>query len=390
MKILIPVYSCTMHLDGQIVPPIPRGRRSERTIRCGIVGASGYAGAELVATLAAHPEAEIVSVQADGSAGRRWEDLHPGRAHLFRGLLEPFDPAELTGLDAVFLARPSGESARAASALVGKVGTVIDLSGDLRLPDAASYRKWYGLDHPAPELLGSAAYGLPELFGDSLRGAPLVACAGCYATVSLLASVPGVAPGGDHDRGSRSGAGHGGRIVISAVSGTTGAGRKADVELSYSEVSETVRAYRVGRHQHSPEIALGLSRATGREVSVTFVPHLAPLRRGIFATVVFPNTRRLGPEDLLADYRAAYAGRAFVRVIDPGERLPKTSDVAGTNFCDLAPVIDEEAGSIVVLGVLDNLVKGAAGQAVQVLNAVFGLPDETGLLPEPKKELRRA
>lgn len=358
----------------------PPARAGTRTIRCAVVGASGYAGAELVGLLAGHPQAEIVSVQADASAGRRWEDLHPRSAHLFRGRLEPFDPAALEGLDAVFLARPHGESARAAAALVGRVGTVIDLSGDLRLPDAVSYKKWYGLEHAAPELLGRAAYGLPELFGASLRGARLVACAGCYATVSQLAAAPALA---------RAGQGQG-RIVVSAISGTTGAGRKSDVELSFSEASENLRAYRVGRHQHAPEIALGLARATGREVSVTFVPHLAPLRRGIFATVVLPNDERLGSGELLALYREAYAGRAFVRILDPGERLPEVSDVAGTNFCDIAPVVDEDAGTIVVLGALDNLVKGAAGQAVQVLNAVFGLPEESGLLPGLKEELRHA
>ena len=341
-----------------------------------VVGASGYAGAELVSLLARHPEIDLRSLHADSSAGLRFEDLHPGRAHDYTGPLLPFDPAALAGLDVVFLAQPSGASARAAAALRGTVGRIIDLSGDLRLADAASYRRWYGEDHAAPELLGTAVYGLPELFPEALPGATLIACAGCYATVAQLAAAPALALGAATTASD---------IVVSAMSGTTGAGRKADLALSFSEVGANLRAYRVGRHQHTPEIAQGLSRRAGRAIAVTFVPHLVPIGRGIFATVVLRLTGALGQADALAAYRAFYAGRKLVRVVDPTLRLPQVSDVAGTAFCDLAPVIDEEAGTLVVLGVIDNLGKGAASQAVQVMNIACGLPEWTGLLRSPKE-----
>jgi N-acetyl-gamma-glutamyl-phosphate reductase len=343
-------------------------------IRTAIVGASGYSGAELVSLLAGHPEARLEAVCAASSAGDRWEELYPGREHLFRGEIRPFEPATLAGFDAVFLALPHGASASAASALRGQVGSIIDLSGDLRLPDAASYRRWYGREHPAPELLGEAVYGLPELFGESLPGADLVACAGCYATVAQLAAAPALALDG---LGADD-------VTISAISGTSGAGRKADLSLSFSEVSGDLRAYRVGRHQHAPEIAQGLSRHAGRPVRVTFVPHLAPLERGIAATAVLRG--EVPAADLLTAYRRAYEDAPFVRVRDPARSIPAVRHVAGTNFCDLAPVVDESGRSVVVVGVIDNLIKGAAGQAVQLFNLVFDLPEVLGLLPASSEE----
>jgi N-acetyl-gamma-glutamyl-phosphate reductase len=342
-----------------------------RLNRCAVVGASGYSGAELVSLLSLHPETRLQAVVGDSSAGRAWESLHPARAHHFRGTMQAFDADALAGLDVVFLALPHGASARAAAALRGRVGHVIDLSGDLRLPDADSYRAWYGQEHPAPELLGQAAYGLPELFGCALPGASLVACAGCYATVSQLAAAPAIDAEGEGPAA----------VTISAMSGTTGAGRKADLALSFSEVAGNLRAYRVGRHQHAPEIAQGLTRYSGRRARVTFVPHLVPIARGILATVVVANERALSQDALLDRFRAAYAGKPFVRVLDPRERLPEVTDVVGTNFCTLAPVVDAGAGTLVIVGVIDNLVKGAAGQAVQVMNVVLGLPETTGLLP---------
>ena len=338
-------------------------------LRTAIVGASGYSGAELVQLLAGHPGAELTAVCAASSAGERWEELYRGREHLFRGEIRPFEPAALAGLDAVFLALPHGASASAAQDLVGKVGCVLDLSGDLRLPDVETYRRWYGRQHPAPELLGQAVYGLPELFGEGVRGAELISCAGCYATVTQLAAAPALAMAGATAD----------RVVVTAVSGTSGAGRKADLPLSFSEVFGDLRAYRVGHHQHAPEISQGLSRHAGRPVRVTFVPHLAPIERGIAATVVLPANAASG-DDLLQAYRRAYDAAPFVRVRDPAETLPAVRHVAGTNFCDLAAVADREGQSTVVVGVIDNLLKGAAGQAVQLFNLAFGLPETQGLL----------
>jgi len=343
-------------------------------IRCAVVGASGYAGAELVALLAGHPDAELCAVQAETAAGSQWESLFPQHAHRFAGTIAPFDPAALGGVDVVFLALPHGASARAAAALLGHVKHIIDLSGDLRLTDAETYKRWYGLDHPAPYLLGRAAYGLPELFGAALPGASLVACAGCYATVAQLAIAPALGLGDSV----------GADVTISAMSGTTGAGRKADLSLSFSEVDGSLRAYRVGNHQHVPEIMQGLERATGRRLRVTFVPHLVPISRGILASVVLANRGGVDQDTLLATYRDAYETSRFVRILDPRQRLPAVGDVVGQNFCDLAPIVDQAAGTIVVVGVLDNLVKGAAGQAVQVMNLVLSLPESRGLLASPR------
>jgi N-acetyl-gamma-glutamyl-phosphate reductase len=348
-------------------------------VRCAVVGASGYAGAQLVELLAQHPDAEIVSLHADGSAGTAWHDAFPGRRHLFRCEIEAFDADRLAGLDVVFLAQPHGTAARSAAALHRRVGVVVDLSGDLRLPDAASYRAWYSAEHPAPHLLGRATYGLPEVSRAPLLGADLIACAGCYATVAQIAAAPFVAAlasgaGGATDGGPVA-------VTISAMSGTTGAGRKPDVALSFSDVSGNLRAYRVGRHQHAPEIALGLSRHAGHAVVVTFVPHLVPIARGILATVVVANPRGLSQGAVAALYASAYAARPFARIADAARRLPEVADVVGTNFCDVAPVVDEAAGTIVVIGVIDNLMKGAAGQAVQAMNLALGLPETAGLLP---------
>ena len=338
-------------------------------LRTAIVGASGYSGAELVRLVAGHPRAELAAVCAASSAGERWEEIYRGREHLFAGEIQPFEPEALAGLDAVFLALPHGASANAARALRGRVGCVLDLSGDLRLADAETYRRWYGVEHPAPDLLGQAVYGLPELFGEGLRGAELISCPGCYPTVTQLAAAPALAME----------AVTADRVAVTAISGTSGAGRKASVPLSFSEVFGDLRAYRVGHHQHAPEMAQGLSRFAGRQVRVTFVPHLAPIERGIAATVVIQGEPP-PVDELLAAYRRVYERSSFVRVRDPRESLPAVRHVAGTNFCDLAPVADESGGSTVVVGVIDNLLKGAAGQAVQLFNLAFGLPETAGLL----------
>jgi N-acetyl-gamma-glutamyl-phosphate reductase len=342
-------------------------------IRCAVVGATGYAGAELVGALAQHPEADLLHVQGDRSAGERWERLNRRGGHLFLGEVEPLDTQRLLGLDVVFLALPQGASPALAAALHRRVGLVVDLSGDLRFPDAAAHESWHGTPHERPELLGRAVYGLPELFGADLPGADLVACAGCYATVAQIAAAPALG------LGERVGA----RVVVTAASGTTGAGRSADALLTFSEADGDLRAYRVGRHAHAPEIARGLSRRSGRDVSVTFVPHVAPLRRGILATVVLANPGGVSEGELRAAYERTYSTAAFARVLPAGE-LPRVADVAHGPFCDLGLTVDQLSGDLVVVGALDNLMKGAATQAVQIMNLVLGLPETLGLLPETR------
>jgi len=333
-----------------------------------VVGASGYTGSELVGLLARHPLARINALVGRRSSGVLWEDLHPAMGHLFNGSIESFDPDALAGTDAVFLALPHGESAAAALRLKGRVGCIIDLSGDLRLPDIETYERWYGRTHPAPDLVGTAVYGLPELFGDKLANADLVACAGCYPTVTQLAAAPALLLDGI-----------GSHVVVSAVSGTSGAGRTSDPELSFSEMFGDVRSYHIGRHQHTPEMVMGLGRIAGRPVRVTFVPHLIPIERGIHATVMIDTSNGITQAGVLDHYRAFYEDAPFVRVLDPADRLPTVRNVVGTNLCEIAPVVDPSGGSLVVVGTIDNLVKGAAGQAVQVLNRRFGFPETTGL-----------
>ena len=336
-----------------------------------VVGASGYAGAELVGLLAGHPEVDVVGTFAHSYAGQAFERLFPRLRHLHRGVMHAFDPDLIAGVDLVCLALPQGKSALAAKALHGRVGHIIDLGGDLRMRNARTWEHAYGQTHPAPELLGEAVYGLPELFGDDLPGARLVACAGCYATVAQLAAAPAFALGTTLRP----------KVRVHATSGSSGAGRKAEVALGFSELSGDLRAYRVGSHQHVAEIRAGLERLCGGDVPVGFTPHLAPIERGILADVVLEANRPLHAATILATWRAAYRDSPFVRVVDPADRLPSVRDVARTPYCDLAPVVDSQTGDLVVIGVIDNLMKGAASQAVQVANRVLGFDERVGLIP---------
>jgi N-acetyl-gamma-glutamyl-phosphate reductase len=310
--------------------------------RVGVFGATGYTGREAVRLLAAHPRARV-----DFTTGA-------GRGHL------DHEAGLEREADAYLLALPHGVSGRYAAALRARfpAAVVIDLSGDLRLPTAASYRQWYGHDHPAPELLGQAPYGLTEVYRDDIAGARLVANPGCYATSVLLPLVPllrlGLVDGGD--------------VVIDAKSGASGAGRAAREDLLFCEVSEDFSAYAPGRtHRHVAEIEHVLG------VPVTFCPHLLPVKRGILSALYL---RTGHPAERLADaLRAFYAGAAFVKVV---ESPPRLSDVATTNDCHLA-VVPGAPGRVVVFSALDNLVKGAAGQAIQNLNLAMGWAEEAGL-----------
>lgn len=338
-------------------------------MKIAIVGASGYAGAQLAALLARHPATTSLGLFADSAAGQRFSTLHPRYGAVVDGVLRAYTPDEVAGADVAFLALPHGTSAKAAEALLGRVKHVIDLSGDLRLSDAETYERWYGKAHPAPSLLGRAVYGLPELFDTALKGAELVACAGCYATCAQLAAAPLLDVSGASE------------VSVFAASGTSGAGRKADVAYSFAEVFGDVRAYRLGKHQHVPEIVLGLGRVLGRNVRVTFAPHLLPIERGIIASLVVKNEKGAAQGDVDATFRRFYEGKPFVRVLDAKERAPSVKAVVGTNLCELGAVVDEAGGTIVVSATLDNLMKGAASQAVQVMNVVLGLDETQGLEP---------
>jgi N-acetyl-gamma-glutamyl-phosphate reductase len=319
------------------------------SVRVGVFGATGYTGQELVRLLSAHPSAEIVFTT--GSAG----------GHL------PHEAGLERAADAYLLALPHGISATYASRLRGArpAAPVVDLSGDLRLPDAAAYRTWYGRDHPAPELLGAAVYGLPELARARLRGARLVANPGCYATSLLLPLAP-LLSGRLVDADD---------IVVDAKSGATGAGRTPREDLLFCEVAGDFSAYAPGRsHRHVGEVEAVLAQATGQGVALTFCPHLLPVKRGILSAL-YVRTRQ-GAARLADALRAAYADEPFVRVVEGAP--PRLSDVERTNDC-LISVHDAAPGRAVVFSALDNLVKGAAGQAIQNLNLALGLPETAGL-----------
>ncbi len=330
-------------------------------MKVGVVGASGYAGVELLRLCAAHPDLDVAVAAAGSHAGATVADHTPSLAAAYPSLtFDATDPAVLDGLDLVFCALPHGESQKLVPALVGRVGAIVDLAADFRLRDPALYPTWYGEEHHAPALLDQFVYGLPELFRADLAGATLVAAPGCYPTAAALALAPFARAGLIETTG----------IVVDAASGVSGAGRGLSDRLHFGAVDEDFTAYGLLDHRHTPEI----EQAVGAQV--LFTPHLAPMVRGILATSYARPTGELTTDDALGVLRDAYAGEPFVVVSD---RSPSTKATAGSNCAHLTARVDQRTGWLVVLAALDNLVKGAAGQAVQCANAVLGLPETTGL-----------
>ena len=332
-----------------------------------VVGASGYAGLELTRQLARHPGLRPVALLSDRWAGEAAGDRLPLPAPY--ATLRYGSLAEAEGVDAevAFLATPPEVSLALAPRLLARGLRVVDLSGAFRLEDAGLYPLWYGFEHTARELLGEARYGLPELSRDRLRGARLVTNPGCYATATALALGPLV----------RSGLVLADGIAVAAMSGVSGAGRRASEDFSFCEVDEDLRAYRLGRHQHVPEIEQTVARFAGRCGPISFTPHLVPIRRGILATCALRLAPGAAPADLEEVLRSAYASEPFVRVL-PAEKVA-VKDVARSNRAHLGVAVDVRAGAAVAVCAIDNLVKGAAGQAVQALNAAMGWDEATGL-----------
>ena len=327
-------------------------------IAVGVFGASGYAGAELLRLCAGHPELSVALATGDSTAGTRVADLYPSLAAAYPDLvLAPPDPAAAEGLDLVFLALPHGASQSLVPDLRKRVGKVIDLAADFRLRDASLYPTWYGSPHTAPDLLGEFAFGIPELFGDELRDADLVAAAGCYVTAAALALAPLVRAGAIEAEG----------VIVDAASGVSGAGRAPKGTSHFAAVDEDFVAYGLLDHRHTPEI----EQATG--ATVLFTPHLAPMTRGILATCYARPASDADPLAVLADF---YAGEPFVAV---GPASPSTKATAGSNRALLTARRDPRTGWVLVLCALDNLVKGASGQAVQCANLALGLPETAGL-----------
>jgi N-acetyl-gamma-glutamyl-phosphate reductase len=334
-------------------------------ISVGIVGGTGYTGVELLRILSAHPDVRLAAITSRGEAGTPVSRLFPS----LRGRvdLDFTDPAgtDLASCDCVFFATPNGVAMGQVAALLDAGVKVVDLSADFRLQDVAEWESWYKMKHAAPELVAQAVYGLPEINRDRVRGARIVANPGCYATAVQLALLPLVETDlvdCDH-------------LVADAKSGVSGAGRKAEIDILFSEAADNFKAYGLGGHRHHPEIVQSLTRAGGKHLGLTFVPHLVPMIRGILATVYAPIRREA---DFQALFERRYAGEPFVDVLPPGTQ-PETRWVRGTNVCRIAVHRPRGGDTLVVVAVEDNLVKGAAGQAVQNMNLLFGLPEARGL-----------
>lgn len=338
--------------------------------RAAVLGASGYSGGELVRLLAAHPSIDVTFVGGKGSVGTTFGVSHPHLASLPAAdlTLAEMEPAAIAGsADLVFSALPHGASAELASALLDAGLTVIDLAGDFRL-QAEAYPQWYGFTHPAPELLGTAVYGLPELFGDRLPGARLVANPGCYPTPVILGCAPLLAAGLIEA----------GPIRVDGKTGLSGAGRAASEATLFTSTEESIRPYRVPVHQHTPEMERGITLASGVAVPVIFVPHLVPTVRGVLTTCYATLASGVSTETLTECLAAAYDGKPFVRIL-PAGTMVDSKRTRGTNVVELQAAADPRTGTAIVIGAVDNLVKGAAGQAIQNANLVLGFPETTAL-----------
>jgi N-acetyl-gamma-glutamyl-phosphate reductase len=335
----------------------------------GVVGASGYTGAELLRLCSQHPQLAVRVATADSQAGARVADLYPSLAAAFPTLtLDKFDADACEGLDLVFLGLPHGASQDIVPELTGRVGRIVDLAADFRLDDPGLYPMWYGAEHTQPDLLGSFVYGLPELFRADIAKASKLAAPGCYVTAAVLALAPLVRGGLVAPIG----------IVVDAASGVSGAGRSPKPTTAFCAVDEDFTAYGLLTHRHTPEIEQGLSRiAPGTGAQVLFTPHLAPMNRGILATCYArPTDPGTSTADVMDAVRTAWRGEPFVVVTDGS---PSTKATLGSNAVHVTAMADPRTGWVVAIAALDNLVKGASGQAIQCANLMLGVPETTGL-----------
>jgi N-acetyl-gamma-glutamyl-phosphate reductase len=336
-----------------------------KTIKVGIVGGTGYTGVELLRLLAQHPHSELRAITSRKEAGMAVAEMFPNlRGHVDLKFSEPAS-AGLEHCDVVFFATPNGVAMQEARALVGAGVRIIDLAADFRIRDVAVWEQWYKMKHACPELVAEAVYALPEVNREQIRKARVIANPGCYPTAVQLGFLPLIEAGCvdlNH-------------LIADAKSGVSGAGRKAETHILHAEAADNFKAYGVGGHRHHPEISQGLARAAGRDVNLVFVPHLTPMIRGIHATLYAQLTKDV---DLQALYEKRYAKEAFVDVMPAGSH-PETRSVRGANHCRIAVHRPQGGNTVVVLSVIDNLVKGAAGQAVQNMNLMFGLAEDAGL-----------
>ena len=332
-----------------------------------VVGASGFTGAELLRICASHPDLEVAVATGDSMAGRAVADLYPSLAPAYGDArFVPYGPGVASGCDLAFCALPHGASQAVVGELRNDVGHVVDLAADFRLDDPDLYPVWYGEQHTVPELLDEFVFGLPELFRDAIRGAELVAAPGCYVTTASLALAPLVAAGAVESSG----------IIVDAASGVSGAGRPPKPNTTFCAVDEDFTAYGLLTHRHTPEIEMAVSRHAGIGVQVLFTPHLAPMNRGILATCYARPTTPTSTDGVLGLLAEAYRDEPFVVV---SERSPSTKATLGSNSVHITARADDRTGWVMVISALDNLVKGASGQAVQCANLALGIDETAGL-----------
>lgn len=331
-------------------------------LRVAIVGVTGYAGGELARILLRHPEVRLVAAVARSHHGEPLRDVQP---HLHGAPASLLIRSDVGDAEVVFTALPAGEAAKLAPAWLAEGRAIVDIGSDFRLRDPKEYERWYGYTHPAPHLLADAVYGLTELTRAKLRGARVVANPGCYPTASLLALAPALRAGLVEDD-----------VIVDAKSGVSGAGHTVDEAFLYGTIDESVRPYGVPGHRHTPEIAQEAKALSGRVTRLTFTPHLVPMTRGLLAACYATLRKGVTAATVAEAYAAAYAEEPFVRIT---RSYPATKATLGSNWCLVHPVVDERNGRLVVFGAIDNLVKGAAGSAIQNLNAMRGWPETTGL-----------
>jgi N-acetyl-gamma-glutamyl-phosphate reductase len=338
-----------------------------------VVGASGYTGEELVRLLLAHPDVDLVAATSRQLAGKTLAEVFPRLAHHQTAMALKFSDSDAKQIahdaNVVFLALPHGLAAEFAKPLLSAGARVLDLSADFRIKNADVYREFYRHDHPAPDLLGQSVYGLPEIYRDQIKGAKLVACPGCYPT-SILVPLRPLIRRKAIDRKT---------ILVASMSGVSGAGRKVEADYLFAECNESVRPYGVPEHRHLSEIEQELSILADEKVIIQFTPHLIPVNRGIISTIYADIAANVVNLDPAVMFSGAYAEEPFVRLLGDA-RLPDTKNVVGTNFIDIAWKIDKRTNRIVVMSAIDNIVKGASGQAVQCMNLMLGLPETAGLI----------
>lgn len=340
-------------------------------VKVGVLGASGYTGADLVRLAAGHSHMELSVLTANAHAGKPLAEVFPHLASLDLPRLEKVEDTNWDGLDVVFCGLPHGTTQEIIASLPGSV-RIVDMSADFRLRNVDTYAKWYGHEHHAPGLQKDAVYGLTEHYRDDIANARLVACPGCYPTAALLLLIPllkarTITPD---------------RLIIDAKSGVSGAGRGLKQGTLFCEVGEGLSPYGIASHRHTPEIEQELSVAAGRELAVTFTPHLIPMSRGELLTVYADLAEGMSVADVRTCLTEAYADEAFVRVAAEGT-VPGTQHVRGSNHCVLGVYEDRVPGRVILVSTLDNLVKGSSGQAVQNMNVMFGIPESTGLQQQP-------